>query len=132
FERNKSLYYDNLNFTRTSNKLDQWIKFFLVAVLETSENGINTFRKILKLREKIESEKLIKLGRRIPNAKSLMKILFSNPIITTKSVSSAINFTIRPSNELIKCFVKIGILKEITGFKRNRVFIFEDYLKLFR
>jgi len=38
FERNKSLYYDNLNFTRTSNKLDQWIKFFLVAVLETSEN----------------------------------------------------------------------------------------------
>src|SRR5690606_36522721 len=48
FERNRALYYDNLSFVRTSNNLIQWIKFFLVAVIETSDKGIETFRAILK------------------------------------------------------------------------------------
>lgn len=80
FERNKSLYYDNLTFTRTANNLLQWIKFFLVVVIETSDKGISTFKKILSLKENIEGVKLLSLGKRINNAKKLITFLYRKPL----------------------------------------------------
>ena len=131
FEKKKSLYYDNLTFVRTSNNLIQWIKFFLVAVCETSDKGINTFREILKLKEKIEGEKFLSLGKRIKNAKQLINFLYKKPLINVKDVESLLNITTKPANAIIQDFEKHKILKEITGYKRNRLFLFEDYYKLF-
>ena len=51
FEKHRTLYYDNLNGVRTNNNLGQWIKFFLVGVIETSKSGIQTMQSILKLKE---------------------------------------------------------------------------------
>jgi Fic family protein len=131
FERNKSLYYDNLTFTRTSNNLIQWIKFFLVAVIETSDKGITTFKEILKLKENIEGVKLLSLGKRINNAKKLVTFLYKKPLINSKDVESVLNVTAKPANSIIQEFVKLGVLKEVTGYKRNRLFLFEKYYKLF-
>jgi len=131
FEKNKALYYDNLSFVRTSNNLIQWIKFFLVAIIETSGKGIKTFREILKLKEKVEGEKLLSLGKRIHNAKKLSNFLYSKPIINVKEVENLLQLTTKPANKMIKDFEDLGILKEITGYKRNRLFLFEEYYKLF-
>ena len=54
FERNRMLYYDNLTRVREKNDLSQWLKFFLVGVIETAKNGINTFDSILKLQKEVE------------------------------------------------------------------------------
>ena len=131
FEKNKALYYDNLSFVRTSNNLIQWIKFFLVAIIETSGKGIKTFREILKLKEKVEGEKLLSLGKRIHNAKKLSNFLYSKPIINVKEVENLLQLTTKPANKMIKDFEDLGILKEITGYRRNRLFLFEEYYKLF-
>jgi Fic family protein len=131
FEKNKALYYDNLSFVRTSNNLIQWTKFFLVAIIETSDKGIKTFREILKLKEKLEGEKLLSLGKRIHNAKKLINFLYSKPIINVKEVENLLQLTTKPANTMIKDFEDLGILKEITGYKRNRLFLFEEYYKLF-
>jgi Fic family protein len=131
FEKNKALYYDNLSSVRTSNNLIQWIKFFLVAIIETSGKGIKTFREILKLKEKVEGEKLLSLGKRIHNAKKLINFLYSKPIINVKEVENLLQLTTKPANTMIKGFEDLGILKEITGYKRNRLFLFEEYYKLF-
>jgi Fic family protein len=131
FERRKSLYYDNLTFVRTSNNLIQWIKFFLVAVIETSDKGIYTFREILKLKENIEGVKLLSLGKRINNAKKLMNFLYRKPIINVKDVENVLGVTTKPANAIIQEFEKLEILKELTGYKRNRLFLFEKYYKLF-
>jgi Fic family protein len=131
FEKNKALYYDNLSFVRTSNNLIQWIKFFLVAIIETSDKGMKTFREILKLKEKVEGEKLLSLGKRIHNAKKLINFLYSKPIINVKEVENLLQLTTKPANTMIKGFEDLGILKEITGYKRNRLFLFEEYYKLF-
>ncbi|MCZ7611122.1 MAG: Fic family protein [Ignavibacterium sp.] len=130
-EKHKTIYYDNLNLVRIKNDLIQWIKFFLVAVIETSKRGTETFREILKLRDKIENERLIKLGKKIPKAKLLMNKLYSNPIINSNDVKEFLNITPATANSLIQDFINLGILKEITGGKRYRLFSFEDYLKLF-
>ncbi|MBU2636242.1 MAG: Fic family protein [Bacteroidetes bacterium] len=131
FEKHRTLYYDNLTFVRTSNNLVQWIKFFLVAVVETSDKGINTFREILKLKEKIEGESLLLLGKRIHKAKKLLGFLYKKPIVSVREVEKLLNVTTKPANAIIKDFINLGILKEITGYKRNRLFLFEDYYKLF-
>ena len=131
FEKNKSLYYDNLSFVRTSSNIIQWIKFFLVAVIETSDKGIRTFKEIFKLKEKVEGEKILSLGKRIQNAKKLISFLYSKPIVNVKEVEYILKITTKPANAIIMELEDLGILKEITGYKRNRLFLFEDYYKLF-
>jgi len=131
FERKRTLYYDNLTFVRSSNNLIQWIKFFLVAVIETSDKGINTFREILKLKENIEGIKLLSLGKRVNNAKKLINFIYRKLLINVKDVESILKVTTKPANAIIQEFVKLKILKEVTGYKRNRLFLFEEYYKLF-
>lgn len=131
FERNRSHYYDKLTIVRTKNDLQQWLMFFLVGVLETAQGAIDTFNAIIKLRREIEEIKIIHLGRRLPKAKQLLNYLYSKPIVDMTEIALALKVDISTAHRLIKDFEKLSILKERTGFKRNRIFVFEDYLKLF-
>ncbi len=131
FEKNRSLYYDNLNRVRTHNDLIQWLKFFLEGVRMTSENAIQTFKNIIKLRGEIE-HKLISLGKKQPLAKAFLEYLYSQPITETTDVAEALKINISTAFRLIDDFTRLKILEEVTGYKRNRIFVFEDYIKLFR
>jgi Fic family protein len=131
FERHRSVYYDNLTAARTRNDLAQWIRFFLVAIAETCNKGIETFEKIQKLRDNIEGNKIVQLGRRLPKAKTLVMNLYRNPRVTAAEVSALLRVTPKTANELIQSFVDLDILIESTGNRRNRVFSFAEYVKLF-
>lgn len=131
FEKHRTLYYDNLNRVREKDDLAQWIKFFLVAINETSKRGIETFQGILKLKEKIENEKIVTFGKKIPKAKQLITKLYSNPIISSNDVVEFLNITPATANSLIQDFVNLGILTELTGGRRYRLFSFGEYLQLF-
>ncbi|MBN1408835.1 MAG: Fic family protein [Calditrichaceae bacterium] len=131
FEKNRLLYYDNLSNVRLKNDLAQWIKFFLVSVIETSKRGIKTFQQILKLKDKIENEKIVALGKKIPNAKLFINLLYTNPIINSNDLKDYLKITPATANSLIQDFIKLDILSEITGGKRYRLFRFDEYLNLF-
>lgn len=131
FEKNKSLYYDNLTRVRTHNDLTQWLKFFLEGIRITSESSIQTFKNIIALRANLET-KIISLGKKQALAKSFLQLLYSEPIITTNAVAQTLEINNATAARLIDDFVELGILIELTGFKRNRIFAFEDYMKLFR
>ena len=131
FEKNKSLYYDNLTRVRSHNDLIQWLKFFLEGVRSTSENSIQTFKDIIKLRREVE-DKIISLGKKQALAKSFLQYLYSEPITGTKDAAETLNINFTTAAKLIDDFVNLGILVELTGFKRNRVFSFDNYIKLFR
>lgn len=132
FEKHKPLYYDNLTLARTSNNILRWVKFFLTAVIETSNNGIETFQQILRLRDTIEGEKILSLGKKIPKAKEFVNLLYTSPAVSAATVAEKIDVSIPTANALIQDFVKLEILKELTGGKRNRLFFFDEYIKLFR
>lgn len=131
FERNKPHYYDNLTMVRTHNNFTQWIRFFLAGVLETATNSINTFNSIIKLKETIEGEKLLSLGLKQVKAKRILNDLYSRPITTAARVGNLLQASPATANRFIKDFVNLGILKEDTGFKRNRIFVFSEYLNFF-
>jgi len=132
FEKHRQLYYDKLNQARVKNDLSQWLKFFLVGIIETSEKGSDTFKAILKLKEKIEDEKLPELGKKLPTAKLLMKYLYKKPIINAQDVHSQLAVSLPTANSILSDFVRLGILNEKTGWKRNREFEFTNYLNLFK
>jgi len=80
FERNRTLYYDNLMQVRKKDDITQWFKFFLVGVIETAKNSIITFDSILKLQKDIEI-KVQKLGNRANNALLIINYLYQKPIL---------------------------------------------------
>jgi len=131
FEKNKSLHYDNLTFVRTKNDLIQWIKFFLIGVIQTAENSVSTLKEIMELKNFIEKEKILMLGKRSKQGLNLLHHLFSKPVVTIKDVQNLTNLSPKAANDLVKAFLKNQILSEITGYQRNRVFVFEKYLKMF-
>ncbi|MGB3942428.1 MAG: Fic family protein [Candidatus Manganitrophaceae bacterium] len=130
FERNKGAYYDALTVVRTSHHLEHWIKFFLVGVAETAKNGKSTFEKIIALRHDSE-QKIMSLGKRAKIGQELLKQLYSQPILNTKQIAERLSITNASASTLVKQFETIDILKEVTGFKRNRLFQFTKYLRLF-
>jgi len=132
FERNRQHYYDNLTIVRTKNQIIQWLTFFLVGITETAQNSIDTFNAIISLRQDAEDKKIIKLGKRVPLAMELIKYLYSKPIVAPGEIATALEVNISTAHRLVQDFEKLGILKEQTGYKRNRIFVFENYLNLFK
>lgn len=131
FEKNKPLYYDNLTNVRLNNNLTQWLKFFLEGFRQTAENSIITFKGIIKLRHKVENVAILTMGKRVKLAQGFLNYLYGNPIVRSGDVAKQLSINPSTALRLIDDFVKLGILKDLTGGKRNRVFIFEKYLKLF-
>jgi len=131
FEKNKVYYYDNLMVARITNNLTQWIKFFLVGVIETSKSSIEVFKNILALKSKLETEVLPKLGSKVNKGQLLLTKLYQFPILSSKSVAILLDISTSTANRLIMDFVKLEILEEYTGYKRNRKFIFREYVDLF-
>lgn len=132
FDNHRQIYYDNLNNVRLKNDLLQWIKFFLVGIIETSKKGVSTFKGIVALREEVENKKLPELGKKLPTAKQLMKYLYKKPVVNAQEIQDELKVSLPTANSLLSDFERLKILKEKTGYKRNREFEFTDYLNLFR
>ena len=130
FERNRQLYYDNLMRVREKNDLLQWFKFFLVGVSETARSSIATFDNILKLQKKVEDQ-LRSLGSRTANAQKVMYALYQHPVTDAARVGKAAGVSPASAYKLIADLERFGILKEITGGKRGKQYVFDAYLKLF-
>jgi Fic family protein len=130
FERNRALYYENLMRVREKNDLQQWLKFFLVGVIETAQSSITTFDNILKLQKQVDSQ-IQTLGSRTTNAQKVINYLYQRPIIDAAKVGNVTNISPASAYKLIADLERFGILKEITGGKRGKMYMFADYLELF-
>lgn len=130
FERNRASYYDALMRVRMSNDIIHWVRFFLRGVALTAAKGRDVFRQILALRTEVESA-ILGLGKRTPNARETLNLLYRQPILSAGEIERAIGVSTPTANALIRDFEKLGILKEITGQIRGRVYSFDRYLGLF-
>ncbi len=131
FDKTRSLYYDKLTVVRTKNDLGQWIKFFLTAVIETAEKSVETLGKIISLKEEKKNQSILILGKRTKQALTLFNSLFSKPVISVNDAKKITGLSAKAANELVSIFVSHDILKETTGYQRNRVFMFHSYISLF-
>lgn len=132
FERNKTAYVDHLMAVREAGKLRDWLVFFLHGVEETARASAQVFQEVLALRQRIDGEHLPRLSiRKQSNAQTLMRHLYARPVIDVKWATEITGASVNTASALIQDLVGFGILKEITGQQRNRLFAFVDYLQLF-
>lgn len=130
FERNRASYYDALMRVRVSNDLIHWVRFFLNGVAATATKGRDVFRQILALRQEVESA-LLGLGKRAPNARRALNLLYRKPVVQASDLERELEVSSPTAQTLIRELERLGVLVEITGQRRGRVYTFDRYLRLF-
>ncbi len=131
FKQNQEEYYHRLGAVQVDGDWEGWLKFFLRGVAEVSNAATTTSRKIVSLRE--EHRKLI-VERTHASHKALVLLerLFFSPMVSVATVQSFTGLSFANANELVKRFVDMKLLREVTGKPRNRLFAYDPYLDLFR
>lgn len=130
FERNRASYYDALMQVRVSNDLIHWVRFFLNGVAQTAAKGRDVFRQILSLRTEVE-QATMDMGKRAATARQALTVFYKKPIMDASELEKALGITTPTANKLIKTLMDKGILAELTGQQRGRIYAFARYLKLF-
>lgn len=131
FEKNKGLYYDNLMVVRDKSDMLQWLKYFLVGIEQTAALAVNTLSSIIALKANLEKDLQLKFGRRAASAQRLLTALFMHPATSVEDVQRICGTSYKAANDLVALMCQHGILHEITGQSRNRMFIFAEYLTIF-
>jgi Fic family protein len=127
---NRSEYYERLMRVRHEGDWEGWLEFFLTGVLETSRAATQTARQILALREDSRN----RVGERIsgsPNALRLLDYAFERPVLTIRMAEDSLDCSYGTARNLVSNFEELGLLREITGQKRNRRYRFDPYLEVF-
>jgi len=128
-KQNRTEYYDRLQAVRVNGDWEKWLAFFLRGVCEVATQAHETARKILDLRTRYRNL-LEKEGKASGALLRVLDFLFTQPVVTPATLMK-IGVTYVTANNHVARLLKLGILKEMTGYKRNRRFNFAPYLALF-
>lgn len=125
----RETYYELLTGVRSKGDWETWLEFFLTAVKETSDQAVSSARRILALidadRRKIES-----LGRPAASVLRVFQHLQTSPILAIASASEKIGMSFPTVSNSVEHLERLGILKEITGRQRSRLFVYDGYLSI--
>lgn len=130
FKEHRQVYYDKLDAYREKDDIEGWLKFYLEGISITAEKAVSTARKIIKLKEN-HTQKVTSLGRSAERGIKLLNSLYKKPLITIKGVEKVVGLQNPNALALVSKFEKLGILREITGKTRNRIYSYQDYINLF-
>jgi len=130
FKKYRQEYYNRLNAFHEKDDIESWLKFFLEGITITANEAVETSKKIIKLREE-DMKRIFTLGRSVHKATLVFNHLFHTPLIAIKDVEKITGLKNPNALALINKLVNLGILTETTGRKRNKVFAYEKYIKLF-
>lgn len=132
FKKHRAEYYQHLQAVRDNGNWEDWLKFFLRGVYEVAQEAAATARKIVNLKEEHRQLLLSNMGRKSGNAIALLESLYFKPIFTVEHAETITKLTYPNANVLVKKLIEFGLVKEITGQKRNRAFSYAPYLDVFR
>ncbi|MET0601952.1 MAG: Fic family protein [Baekduia sp.] len=129
FKQHRDLYYDRLQRIRTDGEWEEWVAFFLRGVLDVATSATETTRNIVSLVER-DRATVGALGKSGATAGRILEHAIQRVILTPKSVQEATDLTAPPVYGAIRRLEEAGILHEATGKRRNRVYVYTQYLAL--
>ncbi|HVA54275.1 MAG TPA: Fic family protein [Gammaproteobacteria bacterium] len=131
FKRKRQQYYALLQAVRDTGDWESWLTFFLEGIIAVSGQATDTARHILALREEHRARITNHFGRASGNGHKVLEQLYEHPIVSVADVREITNTTNPAANQLVNKFVEQGILVEHTGQRRNRRFLYHEYVDLF-
>jgi len=129
FQKRKIEYYEKLTAIRLSGDWENWLKFFLTGIAETSDNAIELSNNIIKLRKEYSElvrEKMIRSSTAI----QFLDKIFIHPVFTVNEIKNYCNVSYNTAKNMIIKFKTLGIITEGSNKHRNRKYFFTKYISL--
>jgi Fic family protein len=130
-KRNRIEYYDRLSEVREKGNYEQWVRFFLQGIYESAVDAVASIDLLTALHDK--NTALVRQNDTPSN--SLLRVfshLENTPIISIKKTSQQLDMAYNTVSSAVSKLVSLGILYQVSGNRRERVFSYEDYLEILR
>jgi Fic family protein len=129
FKQHREVYYDRLQRIRTHGEWEAWVAFFLRGVLEVAAAATETTRNIVAL---VERDRAVvgALGQGAATAARIHEVAIQRVVLTPRSAQDLTGLTAPPVYAALRRLEDAGILHEATGRRRNKVYVYTDYLAL--
>jgi Fic family protein len=128
FKLHRTEYYDRLMAVRQRGDWEGWLAFFLRGVAATADEATNTAERIFELRERHRTLVINEVGA---NGLRVLSALFQRPLVNVNYIGRVLDVSFPTANRLVARFEELGLLREVTGQRRGRLFRYEPYLRLF-
>jgi Fic family protein len=129
FKTHRRYYYELLNNVRMTGDWEAWLDFFAEAVIVTATQAVETARQLLDLSNQ-DRDKITGLGRAAASALQVHRALMEHPIATSGSLVEKTGITPATVNKALGHLEQLGIVKELTAQKRNRLFSYAGYIEI--
>jgi len=129
FKANREAYYELLQRVSTHGEWEAWISYFMEDVRETADQAVVTGQRLAALFLE-DRERIAKLGRSAGSALLVHHVLQQRPAQTIRSMQERTGLTGPTVTTMLKVLEKEGVVREVTGKQRNRVFVYDSYVRI--
>ena len=129
FKSNRAAYYELLDRVRTRGDWESWLDFFLIGVRDTADQAANAARRIIALFEQ-DQKKIEGLGRPAASLLRVLQHMQRNPIVAIPTTAKKIGISAPTVTKSMMHMIDLGLLHEVTGRERHRLFVYEQYLAI--
>jgi Fic family protein len=127
----RSTYYDLLQAVREKGDWETWIEFFLTGVIETANQATDTARQLLTLFDS-DRRKIAGIGRVSPSVLRVHEMLQRKPLSNVPGATKQLGLSEPTVQKSLDIMIKLGIVRELTGRQRRRVYAYSDYLDILK
>ncbi|HCE43835.1 MAG TPA: cell filamentation protein Fic [Lentisphaeria bacterium] len=129
FKQNRQAYYDQLQKVREEGDWESWLSFFSYAVKYTATQGVSTANKLTEI-VRDDRIRMKELKRLSGSGLRVLDVLARTPIVTVSQASKETGIVESSVSNVLRAMMEQGLVKELTGQKRNRLFCYDRYLKV--
>lgn len=129
FKTHRQHYYELLNNVRMTGDWEAWLDFFAEAVIVTATQAVETAQQLLDLSNQ-DRDKISGLGRAAASTLQVHRALMEHPIGTSGSLVEKTGITPATVNKALSHLEQLGIVKELTARKRNRLYSYAGYIEI--
>lgn len=129
FKQHRLLYYELLDKVRVQGDWEAWVDFFLEGVAETAQGAVQTAQRLLALFQQ-DSRRIQAAGRGAANALRVLNALRSHPVSSLKLLHTETSMSFPTAGKVMQTLIQLGIARELTGQRRNRIFVYDGYLNI--
>jgi Fic family protein len=128
-KQRRSEYYDRLQRIRDDGDWESWLAFFAEGVRETATSAVDTTRRLVDLFRN-DRERIRSLGRGRSSALAVHEALQERPAASVASIARRAGVAIPTAGSTLERLIELGVVRELTGRRRNRLFSYDGYLRI--
>lgn len=129
FKIHRQAYYEHLTNVRINGDWEKWIDFFADAVIHTSNQAVNTAKNLIALINNHEA-KVNSMGRASSTALVVYRCFVKQPVLNANAIQTQTSLSAATIHSSLENLIKLGILEEVSQKKRNKIFVYKEYIAI--